>query len=119
MEGGYFSFGCMVEEFRVIYSCEHLCEDLGRMGTGSRTSLFGAVFKFLCSVETFRLGLDMIMGTCYFQCNFVPGAVPQEWFTTIANENLHSSVCESARAFRAQFHSSRKCTVISEITIVK
>jgi hypothetical protein len=55
MEGGYFGFGCVFEEFGVIYSREHFCEDLGCVGIGCGTSLFGAVFKCFCSVKTFGL----------------------------------------------------------------
>ena len=54
----YFCLRGTVEEFGVIYSREHFCEDLCRVGVGCGTSLFGAIFKCFSSVETFSLRLD-------------------------------------------------------------
>ena len=73
MGGRYFCLGGVVEEFGVIYSREHFCENLCYVGVGRGTSLFGAIFKCFCSVETFGLRLDGgVAGVGYFQCKFVP-----------------------------------------------
>jgi hypothetical protein len=75
MGGGYFCLWCVVEEFGVIYSREHFGENLCCVGGRCGTSLFGAVFKCFCSVETFglRLGAGMCGGLPPMQVRTMTG----------------------------------------------